>query len=1002
MSEPNTNNALTQAASSIAPTDADRQLVRQHVDNITTMLKSAGWPLVEALVGGATARATDITQPIWVELYLIASVDASAMKPKPLLDGLSNALAGRLSTASLVTTLDRFIEVAIGTEQTIALVPAVYGKADIQHEGESVQVDCMLVPSRSGGEWVPAALPKHQREIVDHADQQAGGMLRHLIRLVKCWNRDRGAPLHPMLLEVLCYGAFPTVPNGMIAGLATLFRHLASSVLEACPDPTGIGPRLDDGLPPERRRHLSALLRSASDIVEQARIATEQGYANEAHNLLLSVIGTSYPKRAIEPLPVLLCLDVFGALPLDEIQQAAGVDFSPPEILREAPTRPLLPTTLRPDDWQDLGRMVATLAARARELRRPDGPPLRIFIAGLAPLPLFVQLGLELSSWLGEQVFVNRRPTGIWDRLPLHGPLTENTPVVFDAVRGLRQGDPSLVRGRVAVFIALSSYTTPVTTIETFYRAQGEDLAGIVEIRSERNVTFDAFIAPAAAAELTVLWRQIRGAYPAATGIALFVAGPASLAYLVGRTMNPNVVGNVLVANFQAPDYVPALRLPFLGGTKSTRWKVQELDIEGFRGLAKMRIEFNESLTVLIGVNGTGKTSVLDALALLLSQFTASMRDGGVPARISPDDISIGQSFAKCAIGTTIDDEQLHWSQERKATSRGDASFTFEIPARKALDALRREILVNAGASIPLAVYYAVNRGDIEIPERLRKRVDGERDQRTGTHESSLLKGAADFRAFLEWFKEHEDVENSERRDKPSFEDQQLSAVRRAIERLLPGFRDPRVRRSPLRLVVNKDGQDLAINQLSDGERGLFALAGDLARRLADAHPSLGDPLQGSGVVLIDEVDLHLHPGWQQRVIDDLRRTFPGCQFIVTTHSPHVLSTVPADAIRLLSSHDGMVHVSTPDWQTRGVESAAVLAAVMGVDPVPNIDEVHWLSDYRALIQDGFAKSEEALALRKKLDAHFGVKHPLMVDCDRLIRFSSFRRTREGKADTQE
>src|SRR5580700_10874287 len=112
---------------------------------------------------------------------------------------------------------------------------------------------------------------------------------------------------------------------------------------------------------------------------------------------------------------------------------------------------------------------------------------------------------------------------------------------------------------------------------------------------------------------------------------------------------------------------------------------------------------------------------------------------------------------------------------------------------------------------------------------------------------------------------------------------------------------------------------------------------------------------------------------------------------ILTTHSPHVLSTVEKDSIRVIGLRDGQGLIDTPTLQTRGVESADVLASIMGVDPVPQIEEARWLSDYRALIEDGKAETGEAGELRSKLISHFGESHPLILDCERLIRFQSFK-----------
>ena len=91
-------------------------------------------------------------------------------------------------------------------------------------------------------------------------------------------------------------------------------------------------------------------------------------------------------------------------------------------------------------------------------------------------------------------------------------------------------------------------------------------------------------------------------------------------------------------------------------------------------------------------------------------------------------------------------------------------------------------------------------------------------------------------------------------------------------------------------MEVVKDGEVFNIEQLSDGEKSLIAMIGDLARRLSIANPGVREPLHGRGIVLIDEVELHLHPAWQRDILPRLMNTFPNVQFMVTTHSPLVLA----------------------------------------------------------------------------------------------------------------
>jgi len=128
-------------------------------------------------------------------------------------------------------------------------------------------------------------------------------------------------------------------------------------------------------------------------------------------------------------------------------------------------------------------------------------------------------------------------------------------------------------------------------------------------------------------------------------------------------------------------------------------------------------------------------------------------------------------------------------------------------------------------------------------------------------------------------------------------------------------------------LVVDKGGEALDMRQLSDGERGILAMVLDLASRLSQANPGLSDPLEkGQAVVLIDEIELHLHPRWQRQIVRNLTDAFPRCQFIATTHSPQVIGEVAHDRIQIIAN--GQVYSPTHSY---GVDSSRVLEEIMDV-----------------------------------------------------------------------
>ena len=201
-------------------------------------------------------------------------------------------------------------------------------------------------------------------------------------------------------------------------------------------------------------------------------------------------------------------------------------------------------------------------------------------------------------------------------------------------------------------------------------------------------------------------------------------------------------------------------------------------------------------------------------------------------------------------------------------------------------------------------------------------------------------------------------------------------------------------------LVLNHSSHgQLKVSQLSDGIRNMLAMVGDIAYRCfkLNAHHGEAAPRRTHGIVLIDEVDMHLHPGWQQTVLTDLTAAFPKLQFIVTTHSPQVLTSIDGSCVRLLrqqadpetGTQQTVVELVT--LQTRGVASSDLLAQIMGVDPIPDVPEARMLSEYHALIQQNLHHDLEGQALRAQLEAHFGADHSVMRECDRMIRLQAFK-----------
>jgi predicted ATP-binding protein involved in virulence len=364
--------------------------------------------------------------------------------------------------------------------------------------------------------------------------------------------------------------------------------------------------------------------------------------------------------------------------------------------------------------------------------------------------------------------------------------------------------------------------------------------------------------------------------------------------------------------------------------------QIKRFTLVNFRGIKRMELDFEGKKTVaLVGVNGVGKSSILDALAITLSNLTARIVGKASKSRaLSKDDIRVGADFTRLDITSELLSQpgmtDLRWAiaLNKKGGKHPAERSSDLLPLNFKADELayavdHYESGLEKSITLPLAVYYDVHRAVLDVPLRVREHLVNAIAE---GYDDALGHGGADFKRFFIWFRNQEDLENENSRDIPGYRDPELSAVRRAIE-TFTGFKDIRVRRKPaLRMTVLKGDLEFNVLQLSDGEKCLLAMVGDLARRLTLLNREVPDPLQGMGVVLIDELDLHLHPGWQRTVVANLEHTFPNCQFIITTHSPQILGELPPESIMLLK--DGR-YLGHPE-RSLGLRSGEVIEELMG------------------------------------------------------------------------
>lgn len=404
--------------------------------------------------------------------------------------------------------------------------------------------------------------------------------------------------------------------------------------------------------------------------------------------------------------------------------------------------------------------------------------------------------------------------------------------------------------------------------------------------------------------------------------------------------------------------------------------RLQTATISNFRAIRSLTLPLDPTLTVLHGNNANGKTSVLSAIAVGLGVIpTLLARNGGISFKDT--DRRTGSSGASISLEVLGEPYGLRWT--RLQTGRGGVALQSNtsklLPGAKGLRDYLKELTeateANESPTIPVFAFYDTDRAVFDLPER--KRNFRREFDRFDAYVEALARKTS-FKALIEWFYAQENAELRLQREKQSFEfrSPSLEAVRRAITMIMPELSEPHIEH-PARFVVRyqpKAGKSekLALEQLSGGYRIVLALVADLALRMSQANPHLVDPLSGEAIILIDEVELHLHPDWQQRLLGDLRRTFPNAQFIVSTHSPQVLTTIePHHIIRLQMTSEGVI-AEQETGPTFGAKSGDVLEAVMHVDQRPANEFTEALAEYRSLIAANQADDQTARALRARLE----------------------------------
>lgn len=436
--------------------------------------------------------------------------------------------------------------------------------------------------------------------------------------------------------------------------------------------------------------------------------------------------------------------------------------------------------------------------------------------------------------------------------------------------------------------------------------------------------------------------------------------------------------------------------------------KLERITLANYRGFDQIDLVCEQDVTVIAGVNGVGKSALLSAIVKTAShglsrvtpskETVVSMMATDIKAEKESLSVSAVLSFSKINVHVDIarstgigaeEAEELTKKRDElrfatRQTTKGskeeqdieDAIRIIEDKLAPLEDRPTVRVLpvdpnddpdeivagLRAAKAQPIAVFYSTSRFLSRMPPILPKTKGIE--IATAYHKA-LDQLEISLNEFANWYRVLSDAGN-EKRSKRIF--QQLES---AISTFLQGVNGLQLHVDrPPRFSVKKNGDLFFLEQLSDGERGLLALVFDLTRRLSIANPDSENPIiDGVALVLIDEIELHLHPKWQRQVVRKLQDVFRSCQFVITTHSPQVIGQIKADKLRLLSHDETGKVVLSPVKQAFGMDSSWILQNIMGV-PARDYETEQRLSKIYDEIDAG--NYEDARTLTDELRSEIG------------------------------
>lgn len=433
---------------------------------------------------------------------------------------------------------------------------------------------------------------------------------------------------------------------------------------------------------------------------------------------------------------------------------------------------------------------------------------------------------------------------------------------------------------------------------------------------------------------------------------------------------------------------------------------IQRLTLQNFKCFEDIEVGFHPNLTVVVGANGSGKTSIMEAAAIALSTLFVKM-DG-----LSGRSIHKSQAHLKAfSVGSTKDVQAQY-----PVTVKASAMIRSEvIKWERSLNKPKGSMTVgNAKEMISLGIRFQehLRNGDTELVLPVvayygtGRLWNYHREKQSDVFETNnrvngyvdCVDGTANIKLMMNWFSKMT-VQKYQDQELGLGGIPELEAVYSAMEacyKKITGSEDVKMQYNigtKELEVAYRDGAGelmrIPIDQLSDGYKSTISLVADIAYRMAVLDPQLLENVcrETDGIVLIDEVDLHLHPTWQQRILGDLTDIFPKVQFIVSTHAPAVLSTVKSENIVMLDEGD----VFEPSGEVHGKDINTIISGIMHSSERPMEIKRLFQEFYRFIDEDNAVDAEQKL---EQIKDKIGEDDPEIASCNMKLKLLKVRRER--------